>query len=146
MTKKREKRGRLAFCANTGGAPPERGWQFATGGKKATEWQADAGATLHEFGVRDGMIDALISARSRGISAEIDARSSEADGRRAERERELQLELLAEADVICCQMISAGGDLLAGLGRFKGILIDEVAQASEPATIVPVSVARIRPS
>ena len=53
---------------------------------------------------------------------------------------------LTLAQVVCCQMISAGGDLLAGLGRFKGILIDEVAQASEPATIVPVSVPAPTPS
>ena len=49
---------------------------------------------------------------------------------RAERaeETELQQEVMRSADVVCCQMISAGGDFLARLGAFKAILVDEVAQ------------------
>ena len=43
-------------------------------------------------------------------------------------EMELQYEVMRGADVICCQMISAGGDFLARLGAFKAILVDEVAQ------------------
>ena len=46
-------------------------------------------------------------------------------------------QVLRGADVVCCQMISAGGDFLGRLGPFKAILVDEVAQvhatqASEP--------------
>ena len=37
-------------------------------------------------------------------------------------------QVLRGADVVCCQMISAGGDFLGRLGPFKGILVDEVAQ------------------
>ena len=37
-------------------------------------------------------------------------------------------QVLRGADVVCCQMISAGGDFLGRLGPFKAILVDEVAQ------------------
>ena len=37
-------------------------------------------------------------------------------------------QVLRGADVVCCQMISAGGDFLGRLGPFKGIPVDEVAQ------------------
>ena len=51
---------------------------------------------------------------------------------------DIQQDILREADVICCQMISAGGDFLRGIGAFDAILIDEVAQCTELAAIVPV--------
>ena len=35
-------------------------------------------------------------------------------------------------------MISAGGDFLARLGAFKAILVDEVAQSTECAALVPI--------
>ena len=35
-------------------------------------------------------------------------------------------------------MISAGGDFLARLGAFKAILVDEVAQSTESAALVPI--------
>ena len=44
------------------------------------------------------------------------------------RDWDMGMEILREADVICAQMISAGGDFLRGLGAFNAILIDEVAQ------------------
>eukprot|EP00927_Polykrikos_kofoidii_P044347 TRINITY_DN38339_c0_g1_i1.p1 TRINITY_DN38339_c0_g1~~TRINITY_DN38339_c0_g1_i1.p1 ORF type:complete len:1295 (+),score=223.13 TRINITY_DN38339_c0_g1_i1:147-3887(+) len=47
-------------------------------------------------------------------------------------------QVLRSADVICTQLISAGGPLLAPLGRFEGVLIDEVAQATELTAIVPL--------
>eukprot|EP00930_Biecheleria_cincta_P033857 TRINITY_DN23438_c0_g1_i1.p1 TRINITY_DN23438_c0_g1~~TRINITY_DN23438_c0_g1_i1.p1 ORF type:complete len:1595 (-),score=274.71 TRINITY_DN23438_c0_g1_i1:10-4794(-) len=50
----------------------------------------------------------------------------------AERKRILQ-----GADVICCTTISSGGGILSDF-NFKGILIDEVAQATEISAIVPL--------
>ena len=35
-------------------------------------------------------------------------------------------------------MISSGGELLRRLGPLRGLLIDEVAQATEPACLVPI--------
>lgn len=35
-------------------------------------------------------------------------------------------------------MITAGGGLLQRLGSFQGILIDEVAQSTEPSAVVPI--------
>jgi hypothetical protein len=52
--------------------------------------------------------------------------------------QELQHEVLADADVICAQTLSAGGHFLARLGPLRGLLIDEVAQATEPACLVPI--------
>jgi len=43
---------------------------------------------------------------------------------------DLQLAVLQEADVICAQIISAGGEFLSRLGPFGAILIDEVAQCT----------------
>ena len=41
--------------------------------------------------------------------------------------RELQAEVLLSADVVCSQMLSAGGDFLKRLGPVQGLLIDEVS-------------------
>ncbi|CAE7495639.1 upf1, partial [Symbiodinium natans] len=51
---------------------------------------------------------------------------------------ELQMKILREADVICTTTIAAGMDFLARLSSFEGILVDEVAQATELSTSVPV--------
>ena len=88
----------------------------------------------------EGLAEALLAVSSgerRTAAAAAAKRDDEATDER-DRERELQLECLKEAQVICCQMISAGGDFLGRLGRFGAILVDEVAQATEPASIVPV--------
>ena len=50
----------------------------------------------------------------------------------------VQLDVLRSADVICAQMISAGGPLLSKLGSFAAILVDEVAQSTEPGVVVPI--------
>lgn len=50
---------------------------------------------------------------------------------------ELEMRILREAEVICTTTISAGGGFLDRL-HFAGILIDEVAQATELSAIVPI--------
>jgi len=45
--------------------------------------------------------------------------------------------VLEEAEVICCTTISSGGPALSSFS-FHGILIDEVAQATETSCIVPI--------
>lgn len=46
--------------------------------------------------------------------------------------------VLRASQVICAQMITAGGGLLARLGPFAAILVDEVAQCTEIGAIVPI--------
>jgi len=50
---------------------------------------------------------------------------------------ELQMKIIKEAEVVCTTTISAGGDFLSKI-HFSGILIDEVAQATELSAIVPI--------
>ena len=52
--------------------------------------------------------------------------------------REAQHAILTEADVICSQLITAGGDFLQNVGPMRAMLIDEVAQATELNTVVPI--------
>jgi superfamily I DNA and/or RNA helicase len=54
-------------------------------------------------------------------------------------EGEAQTAVLNDAQVICCQLISAGGDFLRRAGNFEAILIDEVAQSTEMSAIVPIA-------
>jgi len=50
---------------------------------------------------------------------------------------ELQMRILQDADVICTTTISSGGDFFSKFA-FAGILVDEAAQATELAAIVPL--------
>ena len=54
-------------------------------------------------------------------------------------EGEAQTAVLNDAQVICCQLISAGGDFLRRAGTFDAILVDEVAQSTEMSAIVPIA-------
>jgi len=49
----------------------------------------------------------------------------------------LQMEIIQKAEVVCTTTISAGSEFLSRLS-FAGILIDEVAQATELSAIVPI--------
>eukprot|EP00930_Biecheleria_cincta_P078115 TRINITY_DN6550_c0_g1_i1.p1 TRINITY_DN6550_c0_g1~~TRINITY_DN6550_c0_g1_i1.p1 ORF type:complete len:1621 (-),score=390.88 TRINITY_DN6550_c0_g1_i1:199-4500(-) len=51
---------------------------------------------------------------------------------------ELQMKILRESEVICTTTIAAGMEFLSRLSNFEGILVDEVAQATELSTVVPV--------
>merc|ERR1719199_1805079 len=61
------------------------------------------------------------------------------DERKKQREEDFKerKRILQGADVICCTTISSGGGILKDF-KFQGILIDEVAQATETSAIVPV--------
>lgn len=48
-----------------------------------------------------------------------------------------RMKILRDQDVICATTIAAGGDFLSRF-KFQGILIDEVAQATEVSTLVPI--------
>lgn len=63
--------------------------------------------------------------------------ADEARRREYRQNMELQTKILREADVICTTTIAAGGDILKSM-NFGGILIDEVAQATELSAIVPI--------
>ncbi|CAJ1339362.1 unnamed protein product [Effrenium voratum] len=100
--------------------------------------------------VLDAVLDAVVRAQAARAAEEADAKRSErsraeeeADEkkRRSQARREdaeIQLQVLKDADIICAQLITAGGTLLSKLGPFKGILIDEIAQATELVSIVPI--------
>lgn len=50
---------------------------------------------------------------------------------------DLQMRILQDADVICTTTISSGGDFFSKFA-FAGILVDEAAQATELAAVVPL--------
>mmetsp|Transcript_30043 Transcript_30043/g.84639 ORF Transcript_30043/g.84639 Transcript_30043/m.84639 type:complete len:1295 (+) Transcript_30043:66-3950(+) len=50
---------------------------------------------------------------------------------------ELQMRILQDADAICTTTISSGGDFFSKF-QFAGILVDEAAQATELAAVVPL--------
>jgi len=50
---------------------------------------------------------------------------------------ELQMRILQDADVICTTTISSGGDFFSKFA-FAGVLVDEAAQATELAAVVPL--------
>lgn len=52
--------------------------------------------------------------------------------------RELQMELLMDAEVICTTSVGAGSDFLNKF-TFEAILVDEAAQSTELSTLVPVA-------
>ncbi|CEH15866.1 related to sen1 protein [Ceraceosorus bombacis] len=61
------------------------------------------------------------------------ARQQEADRRR------VQVEILADADVVCTTLSGAGNPILAGLPfEFETVIIDEAAQAVELSSLIPL--------
>lgn len=87
------------------------------------------------------------ASKAEAAAAEILEARTEAEAQHQEQQKriqarredaEMQLQALREADVLCAQLITAGGGLLAKLGPFKGILIDEIAQATEIVSLVPI--------
>lgn len=52
-------------------------------------------------------------------------------------EKKMTKELVAAAKVVVATCITAGGDVLSGL-EFRQVIFDEAAQASEPASLVPI--------
>lgn len=63
----------------------------------------------------------------------------EHENRRQQRHKdiELQMKILREAEVVCTTTIASGGDILSKF-HYAGILIDEVAQATELSAMVPI--------
>jgi len=58
-------------------------------------------------------------------------------GKKSKADFELQMRILQDADVICTTTISSGGDFFSKFA-FAGILVDEAAQATELAAVVPL--------
>ncbi|KAJ1480591.1 AAA domain-containing protein, partial [Baffinella frigidus] len=150
----------VAFCPKKGRLPPEAGWQVKEGGA----FQADpAVLTRKEMG-REELIEALCAREKASVQAAQAAAAEEAKKQEEGKEGkegggeddrkegfELSLEVLAAKEgfarsmqvlgasqVICSQMITAGGALLSRLGQFAAILVDEVAQCTELGAIVPI--------
>eukprot|EP00928_Gymnodinium_smaydae_P088490 TRINITY_DN72571_c0_g1_i1.p1 TRINITY_DN72571_c0_g1~~TRINITY_DN72571_c0_g1_i1.p1 ORF type:complete len:1555 (-),score=425.51 TRINITY_DN72571_c0_g1_i1:21-4472(-) len=98
----------------------------------------------------DDVVEAVLDAEESKVQAAVEAAEAAkpADVLQAEKlakkrndrkeEQEFQREVLEGAEVICAQMISAGGGLLSRLGPFRGVLIDEAAQATELSAVVPI--------
>ncbi|EKX41601.1 hypothetical protein GUITHDRAFT_74611, partial [Guillardia theta CCMP2712] len=75
------------------------------------------------------------------MDLELDPAERQKRKERQERDQDnfIRDEILDNAEVICAQMITAGGDFLfRQLGSFDAILVDEVAQCTEINTIVPI--------
>eukprot|EP00928_Gymnodinium_smaydae_P028365 TRINITY_DN21647_c0_g1_i1.p1 TRINITY_DN21647_c0_g1~~TRINITY_DN21647_c0_g1_i1.p1 ORF type:complete len:1434 (-),score=328.59 TRINITY_DN21647_c0_g1_i1:95-4396(-) len=104
-------------------------------GVSAAEAEAEAeklaslakAAALEASGVLDGDDDTKLEARTK----------HEKRLRQRQEEHRMRMAILQDAEVVCCTTISSGGDMLKDI-KFKAILIDEVAQATETSTIVPI--------
>ncbi|CAK0830023.1 unnamed protein product, partial [Prorocentrum cordatum] len=112
------------------------GAEEATAQRAPTALDAVLGAIAAAQEARQGAEEAKARAAKSPEAREADDRASRR--RLREQEQEFQMEVLGDADVICTQMISAGSPLFLRLGEFQGILVDEVAQATEVSTIVPL--------
>jgi regulator of nonsense transcripts 1 len=51
--------------------------------------------------------------------------------------RQLEAEVLAHADVVCCTCVGAGDPRLSQF-RFQHVLVDECTQASETEALIPL--------
>lgn len=81
--------------------------------------------------------------RGRGRSPSQEAKPAKGKGKGAKgkgnikADFDLQMRILQDADVICTTTISSGGDFFSKFA-FAGILVDEAAQATELAAVVPL--------
>ncbi|CAL8465380.1 g4916 [Coccomyxa elongata] len=89
-------------------------------------------------------LDALHS-RRRQLTAELRAATGEvqAGGQRVQQaSREVRAAVIKEAEAIVCTLSTAGGELLTilagGSDIFDAVIIDEAAQAVEPAALIPL--------
>eukprot|EP00960_Hanusia_phi_P040608 754563-Hanusia_phi.AAC.1 len=146
----------LAFCPQETSSPPARGWRVRRDGVE----EADTGGFV-EFkltkevclGVLEDVrwsfawIDVPVEKEDEEEEEEDEIgwmelepaeRQRKKERREREREMEIRDEILDDAEVICAQMITAGGDFFRHLGEFDAILVDEVAQCTEINTIVPI--------
>ena len=152
--RRHKKKGILGFSPVKDAAPPAGGWQVKEDGAMVadsggfvceTEGQADVVARV--CALRERQLWALFESAQADTSAQeqrqrdtpgwepvgkggggVELDAAEALKVQRRRDWDMGMEILREADVICAQMISAGGDFLRGLGAFNAILIDEVAQ------------------
>jgi regulator of nonsense transcripts 1 len=49
-----------------------------------------------------------------------------------------KMKVLKDAQVVCCTCIGSGGEILDGMS-FERVMVDEATQATEPATLVPLT-------
>eukprot|EP00933_Yihiella_yeosuensis_P064240 TRINITY_DN6760_c0_g2_i1.p1 TRINITY_DN6760_c0_g2~~TRINITY_DN6760_c0_g2_i1.p1 ORF type:complete len:1314 (+),score=308.91 TRINITY_DN6760_c0_g2_i1:87-4028(+) len=75
--------------------------------------------------------------RSRSRSKSKDRKGKGKGKGKVQHDFDLQMRILQDADVICTTTISSGGDFFSKFA-FAGVLIDEAAQATELAAIVPL--------
>ena len=138
--KPRSKKGHLGFCGSEALMPPAGGWRIKQGGEEL----ADLGGFFPVHECRQTMVTLLSDAQRIVLQGSAEAVAT-AGNKAAPDEKDdfretmdIRLEILQNADVVCAQMISAGGALLKKLGPFQAILVDEVAQSTEPGVIVPI--------
>ena len=162
LKKPLKSKGVVAFSPMKDNVPPKGGWQI----KEEGEMVADAGGFVVDDDSKEQVVARILAAREKKLWADYDkaegercameesrgpdwrpvgkggggAKLTAADLQKAQRREDydIGLTILREADVVCAQMISAGGDFLKGLGPFGAILIDEVAQCTEIGAIVPI--------
>ena len=126
----------LAYSPKKVMLPPESGWQIRTGGAFEADSLVLERKELERWEVIDALCkrekvraDATLAAAVEEVSGEANSGGGTGVGEADRQEGfELSMEVLNSAQVICAQMISAGGALLARLGTFEAILVDEVAQ------------------
>jgi len=75
--------------------------------------------------------------RSQSISKRRMGKGKGKKGKRGGNDFDLQMRILQDADVLCTTTISSGGDFFSKFA-FAGILVDEAAQATELAAVVPL--------
>jgi len=109
----------------------------------ADRGSAEARASLIQPIIAQRRADLEASARAVGVASFEQEAGGNGDvkSERAFRQKQADARaaVLQEADVVFAQLITAGGKLLRACGSFEGILIDEVAQATELSTVVPIA-------
>eukprot|EP00931_Biecheleriopsis_adriatica_P020225 TRINITY_DN13584_c0_g2_i1.p1 TRINITY_DN13584_c0_g2~~TRINITY_DN13584_c0_g2_i1.p1 ORF type:complete len:1432 (+),score=359.38 TRINITY_DN13584_c0_g2_i1:181-4296(+) len=112
-----------------------KGGKDSKGGSKASDGNGDKGKIGDSKGDK-GKGGSSKGDKGKGGKSD-DAQDDAARKQQRVDEFEAKMSILKSADVICTTTIASGSDFLHLL-KFKSILIDEVAQATELSAIVPV--------
>ncbi|BDA50111.1 probable helicase SEN1 at C-terminar half [Coccomyxa sp. Obi] len=127
-----------------GGKVPGSNWDPGGGDTEPSSREGTPEGQAADQSKAKAKLDALHT-RRRQLTAELRAATGEvqAGGQQVQQaSREVRAAVIKEAEVIVCTLSTAGGELLtilaAGSHFFNEVIIDEAAQAVEPAALIPL--------